>query len=125
VSDAPDDAEVIALRPGIEKLELDAPLRTKDPRHDPGKRYCMSHERRVELDVRARRVYCRDCGEEVPAFDYIERLARDFERYLSRMKEARRETEYREKKVEDLKREEANARARIRRLIEKERRLSR
>lgn len=118
-----DEAEVISLRPGIEKIELDAPMRTKERK--PGEPYCFNHERRVELDVSARRVYCRDCGEEVPAFDYIERLARDFERYLYRMKEAAREAKRREARVEELKRDEANTRARIRRLIEKERRLSR
>lgn len=107
-----DGGEVIRIHPGAEKLEHDAPVTTR-PR-DRSKGFCQ--HARVELDTDVRRVYCRDCGDEVPAFDHLLWLARHFERYVSRVKEAKREAEMRERSLEEVKREERNAKARLRRV---------
>lgn len=100
-----DDAEVIPLRP--ELAEGDAPVRTR-----PRPPFCA--HRSTELDVEARRVYCRTCGREVPAFDAMLELAREFERWLEQRDAAKREARRYQAELEDVKRELRNAKSRRR-----------
>lgn len=103
-----EDAQIIQLRPGLEELERDALIREKEKE----RRYCP--HKRIELDDEVRRVYCRDCSEEVPAFDALENFRRRFDRYVSLLREAKAEAAYRKRVVEELKREERNAKSRLR-----------
>lgn len=101
-------ADIIPLRPSREAIENDAPLRSKEARS-----YCR--HRRFEMDEDARRVYCRDCEEEVPAFDVLEIYRREFDMWMRRLKEARREAKLREENLAEIMRQEANAKSRLRR----------
>lgn len=102
-------AEVIPLRPGLDELDRDAELisREKEPN------YCR--HRRLELDTDARRVYCRDCGDEVPAFDALDSFRRVYQGYTQRIRQAQAEAQALEARIEELKRRERNAKARVKR----------
>jgi hypothetical protein len=91
--------------------DADAPVRTRPRR--PGKRLCLHY--RVELDHDVRRVYCRDCEQEVDAFDALTLLARDFERWTVSRDRAHRETRQAQAILDEVKRELRNAKARRRR----------
>lgn len=67
------------------------------------------------MDAQARRVYCRDCGSEVPAFDHLEVLARAHEAYLDARNEAQRQAVRAREQLESLKRQIVNAKSRLRR----------
>jgi len=69
---------------------------------------------RTEVDGEARRVYCRDCKREVPAFDVLQRLAKSHDRFVSSRDTAQREARVLRGELENLKREERNVKARIR-----------
>jgi len=107
----PDDdglAPVITLRPG-QDIEDDArPLATADR----PKKFCTHN--RCELVGDTRRVYCRDCGREVPAFDVLLQLTRSHERFIEQRREAERRTKVARGHLEDLLRDERNAKARRR-----------
>lgn len=103
-----DGAEVIQLRPGQDQTDDDRPLAT-GPRPD---RYCG--HRRTELANEERRVYCRDCGREVPAFDVLKMLASDTERWISHRREAERRAKVAQGHLDDLLRDERNAKSRRR-----------
>lgn len=60
-------------------------------------------------------MYCRDCGEEVPAFDVLQQLAAHFEAYESSCKRARADAERAAAELAEVKRELRNAKARLRR----------
>lgn len=108
MSDGDDLAPVVQLRPGQDVEDDARPLAT-GPRPKPT---CWHH--RTELDGEARRVHCRDCGREVPAFDVLSDLARDWERYIHGRKEAERRCKVVEALLSDLLRDERNAKARRR-----------
>jgi hypothetical protein len=105
-------APVVRLFPDGDELDDDRPLATT-PRP---KTYC-SHwpAGNVELNPETRRCHCRKCGREVAAFDVLEDLAREWERYISGRKEAQRRWRAAETRLEDLLRQERNAKARARR----------
>ena len=105
-----DDAEVVELFQGAEKVDHETPIRNRD--RDPEKRYCR--HMRVELDEGARRCYCRECGEEVPAFDFLLKLSDEWHRYENSRKEAKRLAERAKEKLEDTERRERNAKGRLR-----------
>jgi hypothetical protein len=88
----------------------DPPLRR---RRDQQPRFCR--HKSLELDTEARRVYCVDCDQEVPAFDALLNFERYYDRYVSTCRRAQREAEAAEERLEELKREERNTKARIRR----------
>lgn len=79
---------------------------------------CVTHKR-VELDERSRRVYCKDCGEEVPAFDVLMEWARDFEWARHRRLDANRRATTARSNLADLERMERNAKSRLRNLRKK------
>jgi hypothetical protein len=113
VADEP-TAEVVPLFPLDEEGTEASPILTREGTgKGPRQTYC-SHDR-VELDTDARRVYCRQCGREVPPFDYLKKLARKFEQYTTALAEAKRQTRVAEANLAELKREERNAKARARR----------
>lgn len=72
--------------------------------------------RHSELDESARRVYCADCKEEVDAFGVLLNLARHRERYVGSIKRARSDARQAGQRLDEVKRMERNARARLRRL---------
>lgn len=80
----------------------------------PERSYCR-HDR-AQLDEEARRVHCRDCGCELEAFAVLLQLARASERYIRQRDHAAREARQVQQRVQDLKRQERNAKARLRRL---------
>jgi RNase P subunit RPR2 len=103
-------ADVVELFPAADKAAEEGPVRTREREHG---RYC-SHDK-TELDDETRRVYCRHCGQEVPAFDVLRRLARDHERYIGAWRTAHAEAGRAEERLEGLRRQERNIKARVRR----------
>lgn len=101
-------AEIIRLYPDRDAEDEDAPL------HRDKKESCT--HRRVSLDPDAKRVRCRDCDREVSAFDFLARLAGDWEYWVRHRKEAERRARLASTRLEELLRLENNARARLRRL---------
>jgi hypothetical protein len=101
--------EVVDLFKGAEKSDHAAPVRDKETERQ---RYCG--HRRVELDKQARRVYCRECGVEVPAFDFLESLSNEWHRMVDARKEARRLADLSKDRLADLERREANCKSRLR-----------
>jgi hypothetical protein len=107
-------AAVVELFPGIaeeERLGDERPLTTDHP--DRERMLCR--HRLTRLDTQARRVYCRECDVEVPAFDVLEYLSRDTEHYLRVWRQARNEAKHAEERLAGLDRREKNTKARIRR----------
>lgn len=105
------DDNIVQLFPGTEKAEHEAPLRTKE--RPP---FCEGSHKRLELDTEARRIYCKDCGREIPAFDALLDLIRYWERYLLAIKEAKRSAAHHQERLDEVKRKERNAKARVRRI---------
>jgi len=89
----------------------DPPVSTRA--RDPDKRYCR--HRSAELDTTARRVYCRACGDELDAFEYLLDLARNWERYDRTVKDAKARAKSATKELDDLRRQVRNAKAQRRR----------
>jgi len=105
-----DDADsVVELFPGTEGSDHDAPLTTRK------RALSVCRHRRTELDVDARRVYCRDCGLERPPFDVLRDLAGEHERYVEQRKRAQREARLALGRLRELERQERNAKGRVRR----------
>lgn len=107
-------ADIVELFPNVEKADHDAPLTRKA--RDRGK-FC--NHKRLELNDENRRVYCRECGDEVPAFDALMDLTHNWERYVYARKEAARAAERARKEQAEAERKERNAKARLRRLAKK------
>lgn len=107
--------DVVVLFPSAEATEAAAPLRKRPRDWDRPRPDCHGRHTRCELDQDEHRVYCRDCKAEVTAFDALARLADDFERYVTTRRAAAAEVRRLEKRAEDLKREERNTKARLRR----------
>lgn len=111
IDEPPDDdviAEVIELRPGQDS-EDDARHIVRERRKLTGCRHG-----KVRLDPDARRVYCRGCDLEIPAYDYIVTLAADWERYIANRREAERRMKVAHAHLSDLLRDERNAKSRRR-----------
>jgi hypothetical protein len=79
----------------------------------PRQRFCRHG--RFRLDETARRVYCGECEQEVDAFGALYAIATMFERVNSQYKHAQAEAKHVEQRLEELKRLERNAKARVRR----------
>lgn len=103
------DGIVVPLVVGTRDSTEDAPLRRRRGRT----RFCL--HRRLELDEEARRVYCSDCEAEIPAFDALVKFSREFERWVIARDRARAEAVRASERLADLKRQERNAKARLRR----------
>ncbi|HEX7088757.1 MAG TPA: hypothetical protein VF192_01405 [Longimicrobiales bacterium] len=84
-----------------------APIRTRR------KPWC--DHRLTELDPDSRRVFCRSCGEEVDAWEALRAIAFHWERYEAQVAALQKEAERLGEVVRKLKREERNAKARLRR----------
>lgn len=105
-------ADLIELFPAKtgEQSDEEAPVRTRD--RDPDERFCRHH--RVELHQEARRVYCVDCKRETPAFDQLVKLAGEWESYKHHRDHARTDAKRAQERLDDIKRQEANAKSRLR-----------
>lgn len=80
---------------------------------NPESRRCT--HRTSRLDVNARRVYCRKCNVELDPFTVLDQFAREYEHHREGVETVRRERKRLSAVVEELKREERNVRARIKR----------
>lgn len=114
MTDEPEEpplAPVVRIRPGVDLTDEERPLaaRKRDPAEEP---YCRHW--RLETHEESRRVYCRDCGREVPAFDALEEIRRHWDRYITGRTEAERRMRIARENLAELLRAEANAKARIR-----------
>jgi hypothetical protein len=98
----------VELRVIAGEAEEDAPVKVRRR-----ERFCRHH--RFQLDATARRVYCGDCEGEIDAFDALKILADMFERVNGRYKHASAEAKRVEARLQELKRQERNAKARVRR----------
>jgi hypothetical protein len=105
-----DDGNIVQLYPTKDQADESAPVKSREG--DPKQRYCRHHH--VELDREARRVYCRACSVEVPAFDFLEELSRDFSRHVTAREEAERRATVARENLDELLREERNAKSRLR-----------
>jgi hypothetical protein len=72
------------------------------------------HER-TWLDEPGRRIRCRECDTDLDPIAVLARIAKSRERLVSHAARLRRTVEYLERRVEELTREERNAKARARR----------
>lgn len=88
------------------------PVVQSKPR-DYTKRYCAHAQ--MELDTERRRTYCRACEAEVDNFDALVKLAQEWETQQYRTAEATRQADDLEARVSELRREERNTKARLRR----------
>lgn len=102
-------AEVIPLRPGQDAEDDSRPLDSGERVPTP---FCV-HDL-VSLDREAERVYCRHCGREVPAFKALLRFALDWESHILRRKETERRARVAQANLEELLRDERNAKSRQR-----------
>lgn len=75
--------------------------------------HCL--HRTSRLDVDARRVYCRKCNVELDPFTVLNEVAHEYERHRVGVEHAKREHRCLLQAVDELKREERNVKARIRR----------
>ena len=83
-------------------------------RIERGSRYCSHASRIIDPNVRALR--CDECGAQLDAFDCLLQIARDADHLAFRKKELKRQIAKLTARVEELKRVESNARARLKRL---------
>lgn len=107
-----DGSNVIRLRPEQDASDEDRLLKMRS--RDAASKRCVGLHQRVELDGQAERVYCRDCGTEVPAFKALESLARAGERYIAHRLEAERRWKVVSESLRDLEKRERNAKSRVR-----------
>lgn len=105
-------AAVIELFPVIDEADDENPLRHRTV----DRKLCPGRCNRAELDQRDQRVYCRDCGREIPAWDELMKLAADPERYIAARKESARLARLADARLKELLRLERNAKSRLRRL---------
>jgi hypothetical protein len=77
------------------------------------KRFCPHHHTRLEPN--SRRVFCRDCGDELDAYEVLSNIAHDGDRIEQHRDQLRNQVASLEARVEELKREERNAKGRKRR----------
>jgi hypothetical protein len=75
--------------------------------------YCRHH--RTQFNTTSRRVHCIECGTEVDAFTVLQQLARDRERLDAHRDHVVRVTRLAEARFTEIKRQERNAKARMRR----------
>jgi len=78
------------------------------------------HHRRFNIDTSSRRVYCRDCGQEVDALSALMVFTTEWSHFESGLERMRSQKEELSARVEELKREERNAKARLARAKHKE-----
>lgn len=102
-------ADVVRLYPDHDLTDDDALMR-----QDSKPRDC-SH-RKIRLDQTAHRAYCRDCNLEVDLFDFVWRLAGQWEVWVRQRKEAKRRAVAAQARLDETLRLERNARARVKRL---------
>jgi RNase P subunit RPR2 len=88
-----------------------APMETREVSREV--RFCQ--HMRVSLDTDAHRTFCRDCETEVDSFDYILRLAREWESYAAWARRHRDDAKRYAALVEDTKRQLRNVKAQLRR----------
>jgi hypothetical protein len=77
------------------------------------KRWCGHN--RTRLDGEARRVWCRDCGEEVDAFTVLSGIAADTTRLITNRDHLRAQIASLEERVEEKKRELRSLTGKVRR----------
>jgi hypothetical protein len=99
---APEVARRLADRDGP-----DSPVGRK-----PGFRDCW-HEK-VELNIAARHIRCLACEEIIDPIAWIDNLAREWDSYLYRWRDARLKIEAIEKRLAEAERKERNLKARLR-----------
>lgn len=71
---------------------------------------------RTRIDAVARRLYCSDCEREIDPLDWLEGLAKRWESVVAVTRGLEQRRRMVEAQLEDLLRQEQNARARLRRL---------
>jgi len=98
-------ADIIDLFPPAS--DDDAPVRTKPHEH------CM--HRKAIIDEAAHRVYCRECDAELDPLERLLRIANDWERFIRERDRVVRDARVARVRLDELLRQERNARARIRR----------
>jgi hypothetical protein len=118
VSDDEDDqlADVVSIHKDRDLQDDDRPLFSDRARQQQeAERATFCPHRRYELDDEKHRVFCRDCKREVDAYAVLHDLARAPERYIGSRREAQRRSKIATGNLEDLLRQERNAKARLRR----------
>jgi hypothetical protein len=78
------------------------------------------HHRRFNIDTNSRRVYCRDCDQEVDALTALIVFTTEWSRYKGNLERMQDELRALAARVEGLKREERNTKARLARAQAKE-----
>lgn len=109
-----EESNVFTLRPEQDMEDEDRMLKVRPVDRFKEPQTCYGFHKRVELDGEAERVYCRDCGAEVPPFKALQMLAADGERYIRERQEASRRTKVAEESMADLEKRERNAKSRVR-----------
>lgn len=81
----------------------------------PQDKKCEGGHRRAWVAAEARKVTCRDCGAELDPFDFLLKLTEKPEQITRTIKDLRGRKEYLARSVEELTRQERNAKSRVRR----------
>jgi hypothetical protein len=100
-------SEIGEVYPLLPEVEGEYPTKEAKP---PG--FC-SH-RRTQFDKTSRRVHCIECGREVEAFTVLMQLAKDREQLDAHRDHTIRATRIAEARLAEIKRQERNAKARMR-----------
>ena len=93
-------------------------MRIKNRYETPGCEHTSLGRRGVIVDEELRRVTCKACGELLDPVQVLLDMAKHWRIYSGNLQQLRSELDRRTEHLEQLKREEANARARVKRLRE-------
>lgn len=99
----------------VHVLYGDADARAAEAPIHPQERRPFCAHRQIRLDNDAHRVFCRNCDVEVEPFQVLQDLAHDWSRWEDARGMAEREAKAARARLDDLLREERNAKARKRR----------
>lgn len=75
---------------------------------------CWHNQHPAKIDLEARRLHCGGCGSERDPYEVMEDIARRNAVYVSTRRKLKRQIRYLEARLESLKRDERNAKSRIR-----------
>jgi hypothetical protein len=108
-----DPAKVVELRPGYNIEDEQRMLHVQEP-----EKRC--YHKRFTLEAGERRVFCADCKQPVDAFDALDYLARNVERYMHERKGALSRLRAARLELADVERQVRNAKARLRRAVKRD-----
>lgn len=105
-------AQVVPIHPDRDLHDEDAPVTSGDRSAS----IARCRHKHIRLDEDAHRAYCQGCDVEVDPFAFLLTLAHEWERYSRHRQEAERKATSAHTRLEEIRRLERNARARVKKL---------